>query len=659
MKRLLSAAAIISLASACGGDSGGRGSGGCETNSDCDAGYVCSAGECEEVCRTQRDCPPNMLCVNELCTAPAGDALPEIQSIAGNDASNVDGTQILDGMLISGANLAEAVFELQAEAGDVALTVRSQAFDSAELVFPADVLAGEYVLVATNAAGSDQETVELTLPDMSGDLIVTRINDAATTELISADRLAGTQRRVTETCTGGQSIAAIAADGTVTCEPGASTVSTGAVPYKAGSGLNDTSLHFDGSDALGVATTTPTHRFEVAAGFVYSHTQDVLDSGESLPTPRCECDRDAAAKECGSADIREFHDKGQYCYDHSGNDDWAEYEIQPDASPPLVGLAATADGHVGVGTSAPAAALQVKSLAALDGHANGWTSIGTNSYYDGAWHRVDETRPGADFHMNPDPEHSGGQEFRFHLVDSDGLGRNIAHIGSERTYFGSDYVGFGTNSGGSKVTMQASSGHLQLRRPASESNGGKVVFLELFQSDTSPAALDETYPAIRFHHANRFWTRIEGRPDGIHIKEGNPANDIYYAVNASAFNTNSTRRAKREIRESPYGLAEVRQLSPVRFKYKADPTDSDEIGLIAEEVVNVLPEVVAVDEAGEPSAIDYSKLSVVLLEAVKQQQEQIESLERLRGSLERKLEAQSRTMAGWEQRLRRLEERSE
>ncbi len=71
--------------------------------------------------------------------------------------------------------------------------------------------------------------------------------------------------------------------------------------------------------------------------------------------------------------------------------------------------------------------------------------------------------------------------------------------------------------------------HLQLRREFSEKNDdqfaknkfNRVLFLELYQDDETPASLPPTYPAIRFHHHNRFWERIEGREDGIHFKTGN------------------------------------------------------------------------------------------------------------------------------------------
>ncbi|MCW2898699.1 MAG: LamG protein [Streptosporangiaceae bacterium] len=79
-------------------------------------------------------------------------------------------------------------------------------------------------------------------------------------------------------------------------------------------------------------------------------------------------------------------------------------------------------------------------------------------------------------------------------------------------------VGVGTTTAPGRLTVGAASDHLQLRRESSAPGGGNVVFLELFQSDTGNDVL--IYPSIRFHHSNKFWHRIEGRPEGFYLKTG-------------------------------------------------------------------------------------------------------------------------------------------
>ena len=56
-----------------------------------------------------------------------------------------------------------------------------------------------------------------------------------------------------------------------------------------------------------------------------------------------------------------------------------------------------------------------------------------------------------------------------------------------------------------------------------------------------------------------------------------------------------------------------------RFRWKAD--GKHDIGLIAEEVGEVIPEVVAYEENGKDAkSVDYARLVAVLIEAVKEQQ---------------------------------------
>jgi hypothetical protein len=65
--------------------------------------------------------------------------------------------------------------------------------------------------------------------------------------------------------------------------------------------------------------------------------------------------------------------------------------------------------------------------------------------------------------------------------------------------------------------------HLQLRRETASGSAGKVVYLELYQDTTSGAGL--TFPAIRFHHSQKFWHRIEARPEGFYLKAGDVNTD--------------------------------------------------------------------------------------------------------------------------------------
>ena len=96
---------------------------------------------------------------------------------------------------------------------------------------------------------------------------------------------------------------------------------------------------------------------------------------------------------------------------------------------------------------------------------------------------------------------------------------------------------------------------------------------------------------------------------------------------ADGFTPYSSRRLKTNIRTLQSPLDKVRKLRGVRFDWKSD--GRSDIGLIAEEVNKVFPEIVARGGKGRVKGVDYSKLVSVLIEGMKDQQKQIDRLERL------------------------------
>lgn len=94
---------------------------------------------------------------------------------------------------------------------------------------------------------------------------------------------------------------------------------------------------------------------------------------------------------------------------------------------------------------------------------------------------------------------------------------------------------------------------------------------------------------------------------------------------ANAWNTYSSRRWKQNIRPIEQALETVRRLDGVRFEWTKDGVS--DIGLIAEDVGRVVPEVVQYEEDGvNAQSLDYSRLVPLLIEGIKEQQEQIRNL---------------------------------
>ena len=95
-----------------------------------------------------------------------------------------------------------------------------------------------------------------------------------------------------------------------------------------------------------------------------------------------------------------------------------------------------------------------------------------------------------------------------------------------------------------------------------------------------------------------------------------------YSGGANAWTEESDRRLKKNIRPINNGLDIVQGLQGVRFQWKDERRPGYQIGFIAQDVEKVLPEVV---HPGKTYAMQSSQITAVLVEAVKQQQKQIES----------------------------------
>jgi len=94
---------------------------------------------------------------------------------------------------------------------------------------------------------------------------------------------------------------------------------------------------------------------------------------------------------------------------------------------------------------------------------------------------------------------------------------------------------------------------------------------------------------------------------------------------ADAWTTRSSRRFKTNIQPLQGALEKVEQLQGVSYVRKAD--GKYEIGLVAEDVDQVVPEVVSRDpKSQEVQGVDYSRLAALLIEAVKTQQVEIQQL---------------------------------
>lgn len=135
---------------------------------------------------------------------------------------------------------------------------------------------------------------------------------------------------------------------------------------------------------------------------------------------------------------------------------------------------------------------------------------------------------------------------------------------------------------------------------------------------------------------------LNGLTDQVRLVEGN---DISISVNEEegAIRIDgdgglfSSRRWKTDIRPLEESLSIVQKLQGVQYRWKE--SGEPDIGLIAEEVGKVLPEVVNYTDNGqEARSVQYARLVAVLIEALKAQQEQLEAERATLKALERRIE---------------------
>jgi len=115
--------------------------------------------------------------------------------------------------------------------------------------------------------------------------------------------------------------------------------------------------------------------------------------------------------------------------------------------------------------------------------------------------------------------------------------------------------------------------------------------------------------------------------------------------NGKLWKETSSKRYKRNIENLEISLDEILKLRPVRFQWRT--TGQEDVGLIAEEVDEVLGDLVIYDKDGRPDAVKYDKLALYLLGVVKAQQEKIADLEKIgtqNRELRQRLEALERKM---------------
>jgi hypothetical protein len=147
---------------------------------------------------------------------------------------------------------------------------------------------------------------------------------------------------------------------------------------------------------------------------------------------------------------------------------------------------------------------------------------------------------------------------------------------------------------------------------------------------------------------------------GVEGYGGSSGNDFLASGPGADYGSTSSIRWKSDIRTIDEALGKVMSLRGVYFNWDAEHGGGHDIGMIAEEVGEVLPEIVTYEENGvDAIGMDYSKLTPLLVEAVKALKIEVDELRSLQAEKEAELAIQQKQIEDMREEvagLRRLVE---
>ena len=161
--------------------------------------------------------------------------------------------------------------------------------------------------------------------------------------------------------------------------------------------------------------------------------------------------------------------------------------------------------------------------------------------------------------------------------------------------------------------------------------GGKVVYPRTFVGGDGGSVVLQPGAGGRGTHRQGSLGNVILAPTGgrVGMRTMNPLATLDVGAGgttlADAWITRSSRRFKTNIHPLVGALKTIEQLQGVSYEPRTD--GGREIGVIAEDVDQVVPELVSRDpDTKQVQGVDYSRLTALLIEAIKSQQVEIQQL---------------------------------
>ncbi len=217
--------------------------------------------------------------------------------------------------------------------------------------------------------------------------------------------------------------------------------------------------------------------------------------------------------------------------------------------------------------------------------------------------------------------------------------------GSENSFFGKEagnanttgnnntIIGASADVGSNNLTNATAIGYQALAGQSNSLILGSVTGINGANSFTD-VGIGTTTPTDRLHVVGRIRVETLGAAGTLELCR-NASNQI-----ASC---SSSLRYKTGISPFSSGLHLVNRLQPISFSWKDG--GMRDVGLGAEDVAAVEPLLVTYNEKGEVEGVKYDRIAVVLLNAIKEQQAQIDKQETENNTLKSEIEEQKKQLS--------------